>query len=98
MATDPLREPIGLNIFQDQPIELQIVDDGTIALGVGVEIMDRDTPEYHGQYVVIPLADEEQTLETKGYKMIDDVTVKKVPYFETSNINGTTVYIASEVG
>lgn len=52
---------------------------------------------YEGNYTVIPKV-EEQKMETKGKVMIDDVTVKSVPFFEVSNTSGgNTVYIASEV-
>ena len=52
---------------------------------------------YDGAYEVVPKAYEEQTLPTEGKLMADDVTVFRVPYFETSNVSGETVYIASEV-
>lgn len=52
---------------------------------------------YAGEYVVIPLAEEAVILPTTNKILYDDVTVTKVPYFETSNTSGTTVYIASEV-
>ena len=52
---------------------------------------------YDGAYEVVPKAYEEQTLLTEGKIMTDDVTVFRVPYFETSNLSGETVYIASEV-
>lgn len=52
---------------------------------------------YTGETVVIPMAYEAQVLECKNKTMPDDVTVTRVPYFETSNEDGTTVYIASEV-
>lgn len=52
---------------------------------------------YEGDYVIIPKAYEKQVLETKNKRMYDDITVKKVPYFETSNDDGETVYIASGV-
>lgn len=52
---------------------------------------------YDGSYEVIPTTDE-QILYTKSKYMEDDVTVKSIPYFETSNqAGGDTVYIASEV-
>ncbi len=55
-------------------------------------------PDYYsGEYVVTPDANDEQTLETKGLVMQDNVIVLKVPYFETSNPFGHTIYIASEV-
>ena len=50
---------------------------------------------YTGETVVIPKAHEAQILLCKDKTMPDDVTVTKVPYFETSNDSGTTVYIAS---
>ena len=52
---------------------------------------------YEGSYTITPKV-EEQKMETKGKIMIDDVTVKSVPFFEVSNTSGgNTVYIASEV-
>lgn len=52
---------------------------------------------YDGEYVITPLAHDNQVLETNNKLLTDDVTVLKVPYFETSNLHGNTVYIASEV-
>ena len=52
---------------------------------------------YEGEYTVIPLAGEAVVLPTTNKLLYDDVTVTKVPYYETSNTSGTTVYIASEV-
>lgn len=50
--------------------------------------------EYDGEYIVKPLPYDDQTLETEGLLMTDDVTVLKIPYYETSNIaDGLTVYI-----
>ena len=53
---------------------------------------------YGGPYEVTPKAWEEQILETEGKLMSDDVTVFKVPYYETINLfDGKTAYIAEEV-
>lgn len=50
---------------------------------------------YDGEYVVTPKKDQEQILETKEKLMADDVTVLKIPYFETSNpFDGQTIFIA----
>lgn len=54
-------------------------------------------PIYEGAYTVTPKANTEQVLATDGKLMQDDVTVFEIPYFETSNLSGTTVYIANEV-
>lgn len=48
---------------------------------------------YEGDYEVIPKVTA-QSLPTKEKYMIDDVTVKEIPFFETSNNSGgNTVYI-----
>lgn len=53
---------------------------------------------YEGEYVVAPMPFQEQVLETRAKTMEQDVHVKEIPYFETTNIqNGYTVYIGSEV-
>lgn len=53
---------------------------------------------YTGAYIATPKAWEEQVLETAHKTMLDDVTVLRVPYYETHNTtNGLTAYIASEV-
>lgn len=51
---------------------------------------------YHGQYEVTPSAHNQIVLETREKLMADDVTVNKIPYYETSNESGLTVYIADE--
>lgn len=53
--------------------------------------------EYKGEYIATPMT-KEQLFETKGKVMLDNITVKKIPFFNVSNANGgNTVYIASEV-
>lgn len=53
---------------------------------------------YGGPYEVTPKAWDAQILETEGKLMSDDVTVFKVPYYETSNLfDGKTAYIAEEI-
>lgn len=57
-----------------------------------------DAQPYTGAYEVTPKAWEEQILETEGKLMADDVTVFRVPYYETINLfDGKTAYIADEV-
>ena len=53
---------------------------------------------YTGEYVITPMAWNEQTLECANKTMLEDVVVLRVPYYETHNTtNGLTAYIASEV-
>ena len=46
---------------------------------------------------VTPQAKSAVILPTKDRLLSRDVNVKKIPYYETSNQTGVTVYIASEV-
>lgn len=55
------------------------------------------TNVYDGDYTVVPKAHSEQVLETAQKLVLEDITVTKVPYHETSNIyDGKTVYIAED--
>lgn len=52
---------------------------------------------YDGPYVVTPAIDS-QVLSTAQKRMTENMTVKAIPYFQTSNPQmGETVYIGSEV-
>lgn len=54
-------------------------------------------PIYEGEYIVIPLAWEEQTLPTAARIMTQDVVVREIPYYEVSNTSGGyTVNIAGD--
>lgn len=80
-------------------IDMDIGENHAIDLGFAEVIMVRADPvnTYDGDYIITPKAFEEQIMPTNGLLMLDDVTIKRVPYFETSNPMGKTVYIASEV-
>ena len=85
--------------FKPQILEVEVVPK---QLGVAFEPpIARDNTfvdRYDGEYVVIPQASDAVTLSTKDKLLLDDVTVTKVPYWETSNQSGgLTAYIASEV-
>lgn len=61
------------------------VPKGKVVIGTGG---NTSVPIYNGEYVVIPKAEEAQKLNTSGYAMADDVTVKEIPYFEVKNVAG----------
>ena len=62
---------------------------------INVNIVGGDP--YEGPYIVVPKI-VDQTLETKDKLMEDDVLVREIPYYETSNIqNGITVFIADNL-
>lgn len=52
---------------------------------------------YKGVYTITPKIDS-QTMRTKNKKMEDNVTVLAIPYYETSNLTGKTVYIGGNYG
>lgn len=56
---------------------------GSITVGGG-----SGTDVYDGSYEVTPLAETEQVLETSGKRMGDDVVVRAIPYYETTNESG----------
>lgn len=60
-----------------------------------IPLVNSEAPDYEGTYEVTPTATE-QTLGTMNRLLRRDVTVHKVPYFETSNESGgVTVSILS---
>lgn len=73
------------------------VDSGGVVIGSVGFPKCQYAPIYDGVYDVIPKAYVMQTLDTNGKTMEDDVRVHEVPYYETSNLNGTTVYIAETI-
>ena len=50
---------------------------------------------YNDSYIVTPHI-YEQTLNTKNKLMKENVSVLAIPYYETSNLSGKTVYIGGE--
>ena len=77
----PLEIHIPLKIKEEQNIKLKISEGGG-----GIY------PVYDGETEVEPKTIP-QTLETKNKSVLSDINVLKIPYFETSNIKGTTVII-----
>lgn len=54
-------------------------------------------PVFDGDYIINPKSTQ-QILSTKDKQMTDNVTIKPIPYFETSNEeDGITIFIGSEV-
>ena len=65
--------------------------------GIQQVTVDADVEFYTGDYEVTPKVDE-QTMPTKDKYLVDDVTIKAIPYFNVgNNSGGSTVYIGSEV-
>ena len=64
--------------------------------GVFTAVSDSTIPVYTGEHHVIPKT-EGQVLPTKNTRLTRNITVAAVPYYETGNDCGTTVYIAENM-
>lgn len=53
-------------------------------------------PNYQGEYTITPKPFNNEVLQTNGFKMKNDLTVLKIPYYQTSNETGYTIYIGGE--
>ena len=58
--------------------------------------VEQEREHYSGDYEVIPKVTA-QELSTKAKVMDDDVTIRAIPYYETSNLKGKTVYIGGHL-
>jgi hypothetical protein len=73
--------------------------DCSFETGLGeIQVVQNTNAEYYkGNYIVTPNIDE-QTMDTNGKMMSDDVTIKAIPFFNVSNnAGGKTVYIGREI-
>ena len=80
-------------------LDMSVAEDtASIGIGLDVVIVSGEYSYYEGEYVITPSAADAIVLPTESKVMQDDVTVRKIPYYETSNLSGgLTAYIASEV-
>lgn len=93
---------INLSIQNDKvPVPLDISNNNeAIQFGTDVKIEPKfiGAEEYDGSYTITPLAYEDQVLETENKLCVNDIVVKRVPKWKTSNTSGGyTFYIAEEV-
>lgn len=96
---------VSLNSLIEGEILLEDTIEGDINLNSVIDgelgtfyLASSETHEtYNDKYTVVPSASEDITLDTSNKIMERDVTVFKVPYYQTSNVEGTTVYIAQSV-
>jgi hypothetical protein len=92
--------PIGLTLQVEKAPSLTLGLDNTdldLSIGTAINVTQLEGDKYEGPYSVTPKADAVQTLYTRAKTMEDDVTVLAIPYYQTSNTYGDTIYIGSEV-
>ena len=59
------------------------------------EVYEAET--YKGDYEFTPLPFQEQILDTENKILKENIKIKEIPYYETSNVYGDTVYIGSQI-
>ena len=80
----PLEIHIPLKVKEEEPIKLKISEGG----GGGGEY-----PYYTGEITVTPKVRESVELRTKDTIVLQNITVNEIPYYETSNVKGTTFIV-----
>lgn len=88
---------IPMRVAMTPVINFSVQSPHTISFGLDTAIVAGGGQPYTGDYTVTPKAHAQTVLPTKRKVMSEDVTVLEIPYWETSNPNGKTVYIAEEV-
>lgn len=69
-------------------------------IGCGIKRVNERLPEeeYTGSYEAVSRPFKDSYLATKDKCLKDNIHVKEIPYYETSNLSdGVTVYIGSDV-
>lgn len=87
----PLEIHIPLKIKEDQKISLGVRVKESVKLNIK-ESGGGIYPVYTGETEVEPKTIP-QLLETSNKTVLSDINVLKIPYFETSNLKGTTAII-----
>lgn len=70
-------------------------DEGYLLEQVNINVNVPTGEEYGGEYTIIPSI-EEQSMNTKDKLLKENVTIEPIPYYETSNESGKTVYIGDK--
>ena len=87
----PLEIHIPFKIREEQTVSLKVRQQEHIKLTV-TESGGGMYPIYQGETEVEPKT-VQQILDTRNTSVLSDITVLEIPYFEVSNIHGTTAII-----
>lgn len=93
-----MEDELEIILEDEDTLELELQEDTLdVELETDTVVITDYKNKYEGEYNITPLAFQQQELETKDKYLEENVIVKEVPFFEVSNVEGTTVYIGSEV-
>ena len=68
--------------------QIDLIADYDAETGVFTAIKEYEYPQYNGETVVIPRAEEEQVLQTARKTVMENITVREIPYTEVTNVQG----------
>ena len=75
---------------EDNQFESSVLDEVVLVGG-------EELPSYKGNIDIVPKSRENVILETANTRVLENITVRPIPYFETGNESGITVYIGGEI-
>lgn len=91
-----MKKEIIIEFKKEEAIQVELKDN-EIEFDMSNVISLYDGEEYKGNYEVTPQVTS-QILKTKNKVMMQDMTIKEIPYYEVGNLaNGNTVYIGKEL-
>lgn len=68
----------------------------SVEFGAVTTIESVNIPIYTGTYTVTPKT-EAQVMQTANKKMLDDVSIREIPFYRVGNDTGDTVYIGRDI-
>ena len=87
VLNNPIRVPLAVAVNREAVPLAVAANREAVPFGLAVKIVAGNVPEYTGETVVIP-SSQEQPLYTANKVVRDNITVKEIPFYETSNPGG----------
>ena len=87
---------VGQLISQGLNLQGGLSTDNILMEGIITIPPEIPTDTYEGEYTIVSKPFETNEIQTQGLKMRKNIVVSEIPYYETSNVSGYTVYIGGE--
>lgn len=86
----------GQLISQELNLQGNLSADSILIEGTIMFSPEIPTDIYEGEYEVVSKPFKTSEIQTQGLRMLENIVVLEIPYYETSNVSGYTVYIGGE--
>lgn len=86
----------GQLISQKSHLQGKLSTDNILMKGIITIPPEMPIDTYEGEYEIVSKPFKTSEIQTQGLKMRKNIVVLEIPYYETSNISGYTVYIGGE--